>query len=104
MTQKNEVLTREDNRISLSSTKRTTTQEDYPPVAERELPVNTTEQTCIFEVGEKTSIGRTTANLVNTFEKIMKWLNHVGSGKMDDSYLESRHNIHHNFRMKGIGL
>ena len=104
MIQKKEVLTREDNRISLISTKRTTTQEDHPTIAEREIPVNTTEQTWIFEVGEKTRVSRTIPRLVSTLVKIIKWLSHLGSGKIDDSCLESRHNIHHNFRIKGIGL
>jgi hypothetical protein len=104
MTQKNKVLTREENSISLISTRQRTTQEDYLTITEREIPVNTTEQTWIFEVGEKTPVGRTTPKLVNTLVKIIKWLNHVGSGKIDDSLLEARHNIHHNFRAKGIGL
>jgi len=104
MIQKKEVLIKDDNRIRLISTKRTTTQEDHPTITERKIPVNTTEQTWIFEVGEKTRIRRTTPKLVNTLVKIIKWLNHLGSGKIDDSCLESRHNIHHNFRIKGIGL
>ncbi len=103
MTQKNEVLTGEANRISLISARRTTTQEDYLTITEREIPVNTTEQTWISEVGDKTRAGRATPRLVNTLAKITKWLNHLGSGKIDDSYLESRHNIHHNFRINGIG-
>jgi hypothetical protein len=104
MTQKNEVLIREDNRISLISTKRTTTQENHPTVTERKIPVNTTEQTWIFEVGEKACVSRTTPRSVNILVKIIKWLSHLGSVKIDDSCLESRHNIHHNFRIKGIGL
>jgi hypothetical protein len=104
MTQKNEVLTREGNRIPLISTRRTTKQEDYLTVTEGEIPVNATEQTWIFEVGEKTRFRRTTPKLVNTLVKTMKWLSHLGSGKIDDNCLESRHNIHHNFRIKGIGL
>jgi hypothetical protein len=104
MTQKNEVFTREAERISFISARRTTMQEDCATITQREIPVNTTEQTWIFEVGEKTPVGRTTPKLVNTLVKIIKWLNHVGSGKIDDSLLEARHNIHHNFRAKGIGL
>ena len=87
MIQKNEVLTREDNRIIF--TKRTTTQEDHPTIAEREIPVNTTEQAWIFEIGERTRVGRTTTKLVNTLGKIIRWLNHLGSGKIDDNCLES---------------
>jgi len=104
MVQRNEVLTREANRISLISARRTTMQEDYLAVTEREIPVNTTEQTWRFEAGEKARVGRTAPRLVNTLLKVVKWLNHVGSGKIDESGLESRHNIHHNFRMTGIGL
>jgi hypothetical protein len=104
MIQKNEVLTLAENRISFISTRQTAMQEDYLTIAEREMPVNTTEQTWIFEVGEKTRVGRTTPRLVNTLANIIKWLNHLGSGKIDESRLESRQNIHHNFRINGIGL
>jgi len=104
MIQKNEVLTREDNRISLISTKRATTQEDHRTITERDIPVNTIEQTWIFEVGEKTRVSRTTPNPVNTLVKILKWLSHLGSGKIDDSCSESRQNTHHNLTIKGIGL
>ena len=104
MIQKNEVLTQEDNSISLSCTKRTTTQEDHPTITERQIPVNTTKQTWIFEVGEKTRVSRTTPKLVNTLVKIIKWLNHLGSWKIDDSCLESRQNTHHNLTIKRMGL
>jgi hypothetical protein len=104
MTQKNRVLGQEENCISLISTKRTTTQEDHPTIAERQIPVNTTEQTWIFEVEEETPVSRTTPKLVNALVKIIKWLNHLGRGKIDDSCLESRQNIHHNITIKGIGL
>ena len=104
MTQRNRLLTRQGNRISLTSAGRTATQEDCLAIIEREIPVNTIEQTCIYEVEEKTLVGRTTPRLVDTLVKIMKWLKHVGSGKIDDSRLEARHNIRQNFRTKGIGL
>jgi hypothetical protein len=104
MTQRNEVLAREANRISLISATRTTTQEDYVAIAEREIPVNTTEQTWISEVGEETRVGRMTPRLASTLVRIMKWLNHLGSGRINDSYLESRHTIHHNFRINGMRL
>jgi hypothetical protein len=104
MTQKNEALTREDNRIPLISTERTATQEGYPTITEREIPVNTTEQSWIFEVGEEHRVGRTTTRLLHSVVKIINWLSHLGSGKIDDSCLEARHNIHHNVRAKGIGL
>jgi len=104
MTQKNEVLTREDNRISFISTRRISTQEDCLTSTEGEIPVDTTEQTWLSEVGETTPVSRTAPKLVNALMKIKKWLNHLGSGKVDDVCLESRHNIHHNFKIKGIGL
>lgn len=104
MVRKNKVLIREDNRISLTYTKRTTTQEDHRTITERKIPVNTNEQTWIFEIEEKTRVGRTTPKPVNTLAKIMKWLNRLGSGKIDESRLESRHNIHHNITIKRIGL
>lgn len=102
MIHKNDVLTREDNCISLISTKRTTTQQDYLTITEGETRVNTIEQSWIVEVEEKTRVGRTTPRLVNTLVEIMKWLKHLGSGKIDESRLESRHNIHHNFRVNDI--
>ena len=103
MIQNSEVLTRENNRISVISVGGTTMQEDYLAVTERAIPVNAISQTWIFEAGKESRVGRTTPQLVNTLLKVVKWLNHVGSGEIDDSCLESRHNIHHNFRMNGIG-
>jgi hypothetical protein len=99
MVQNSKVLTREANPISLISTEPATTLEDYPVITEREVPMSTIEQTWIFEVEEETPVGRTTPKSVNTLVKIVKWLNHLGSGKIDDSCLESRHNIHHEFRI-----
>jgi hypothetical protein len=104
MIQRNEVLTGEANRISLVSARRTATQEDYLTITEREIPVSMIEQSWIFDVGEQTRAGGTTPRLVNTLVKVMKWLNHLGSGRINDSCLESRHNIHDNPRIKGIGL
>jgi hypothetical protein len=104
MIQRSEVLAREANRPSLVSARRTITPEDYLTIAETAIPVSTTEQTWIFEVGEQTQVDRMAPGLVNPFMKIVKWLNHIGSGKIDDSCLELRHNIHHNFRINGIGL
>ena len=104
MVQKNEVLTRQNNRISLISTRRTTMQEDCATSTGREIPVNTIEQTWTIEVGERTRVAGTTPKSVTAVVKIIKWLNHLGSGKIDDNHLESRHTIHHNFRAKGIGL
>jgi len=101
---KNEVLTREDNRVSLRSARRVAAQQHYPAYREREMPVKTTEQTWVFEIEKVTSVGRTTSRLVNTFLRIANWLSHVGAGRVDDRHLESRHNIHQNFRAKGIGL
>jgi hypothetical protein len=103
MVQNSEVLTREDNGIALVSARRTTTQQDYLTVTVGEMPVSMTEQTWISEVGEKARVGTTTPGLVNTLVKIAEWLAHLGGGRIDDSYLEARHNIHHNFRINGIG-
>jgi hypothetical protein len=104
MKQKNEVLTREVSRIPLISATRTTTREDYPTMTEIEIAVNTTEQTRIFEVGEKARAGRTTPKLGSFLVEIIKWLYYLGSGKIDDRYLQSRQHIHDNPRIKGIGL
>ena len=104
MVQKNEVLTLEENGISLISKGGTTMQEGYPIIAERQIPVDRTGQTRIFGVGEEIRAGRTTRGLANSLVKVTKWLHHVGSGKIDESLLEARHNIHHNFRINGIGL
>lgn len=103
MVQSNDVLTGEVNRNSLISARRTTTQENYPLVAETAIPVSETEQAWVFKPGEPTYIHRTAPELLNPFVKIVNWLNHLGSGKIDDSCLESRHNIHHNFSINGIG-
>jgi hypothetical protein len=104
MVQKNEVLTREDNRVSLSAARRVAVQQHYPAHREREMPTNAAVQIWTFEVGEVTGLGRTILRLLNTFLKIVNWLNHVGAGKVDDRHLQSRHNIRQNFRAKGIGL
>jgi hypothetical protein len=77
-------------------------QEHYLTVTERAIPVNAISQTWIFEVGEQTRANRTTPTLVNALVKITRWLNHLGSGKIDDGCLESRHNIHHDFKTNGI--
>jgi len=103
MIQNSEVLTRENNRISLVSARRATMQEGSVAIAERAIPANMIDQTWIFEVGEKVRAGRTTPSLVNTLVRVTDWLNHLGSRKIDDSCLEARHSIHHNFRINGIG-
>ena len=104
MIQKHEVLTQEDNSISPIYTKRITMQEGHLTVSERKIPVNATEQTWIFDVEGKSRVSRTIPKFVNTLVNIMKWLNHLGSGKIDDSHLNSRQNNGYNFRIKGIGL
>ena len=104
MVRKNEVLTREENRICFAAARRTATQEACPSITEREIPVDTIEQTWILDVGEPTRGARPTPNLVNTLVRVMKWLNHLGGGEIDESRLGSRHNIHHNFRTNGIRL
>lgn len=84
------------------SARQTTRQEDYLAIAEMEIPVNMSEQTWIFAVGEMTRVDRTTPRLANTFVKIVNWLNHLGSRRIDECRLEARHNIHHNVKMNGI--
>jgi hypothetical protein len=102
MVQKNEVLTREDNGISLISRTGTATQKDYLTITETEIPANTIKQARTFDVVDKTRAGRTTPRLMNTLAKVVHWLNHLGSGKIDESHLESRHNIYHNVKINDI--
>lgn len=104
MIQNSKVLTQEANPISLISTRPTTTLEDYPTITEREVPVSTIEQIWISQVDEKSRVGRTTPGLVNILVKIAKWLNRLGSGRINESYLESRHNVYQYPRIRGIGL
>jgi hypothetical protein len=103
MTQRNEVLTREDNRISIISIGGATMQQDYVAVTEREMPVTRIEQTWILEAGEKVRAGRAIPQSANALVRITNWLGHLGSRKIDDGCLEARHNIHHNFSINGMG-
>ena len=103
MIRNSEALRREDDRISLISMGGTAMQHDYVTITERELPLNTIGQSWIFEVGEEARVGRTTPRLLDTLVRIMRWLSHLGSARIDDSRLESRHNIDHNFRINSIG-
>jgi hypothetical protein len=103
MVQSSEVLTPENNRISLISARRAMTQEDYLAITERELPLNMTEQTWIFGVWEEARPGRMILKFVDTLAKVARWLNHLGSGEIDDAGLEARHNIQHNFKINTIG-
>ena len=104
MIQKNGVLKREDNCISSICTRPATVLEDYPAITVSSVPGDMIEQTCISEVGEEICVIRTTPNVVNTLVKIIKRLSHLGSGKLNDSSLESRQNMHHNITIKRIGL
>ena len=104
MAQKNGVLTREDNRISLDCAKRATMQEDYQAVMEQEMPVDRIEQTWIFEIGEKARVARTTPKFGSFLVEIIKWLYHLGSGRIDDSLLEARYKTPHNIEPNGMGL
>jgi hypothetical protein len=103
MIRKNQVLTREADCIPLVCRRRTATQEDCLTIAGIEMPVSMSQQSWIFEVTEETCAGRTTPGWPNTLAQIVKWLSHLGSGKIDESLLESRHSIHHNFKINGIG-
>jgi len=102
MIRNSEVLTREDNRISIVSARRTMTQEDYLDIIERELPLNMTEQSRILGVWEEARPARTTPRLADTLAKVARWLNQLGSGKIDHTGLEARHNVHHEFRINNI--
>lgn len=102
MIQSSEALTRVDNRISLVSARRIATQEDCLVVTEREIPADAMEQTWIFGVGQVTRVSRINPGLANAFLKIVDWLNHLGSERVNDSHLEARHNIHHNVKINGI--
>jgi hypothetical protein len=104
MIQSGEVLTGEPNPISLVSTGRTETQEEYLNIAERRMPVNTIEQSWTFEVAQKAPVNRMTPGQVNPLVKIAKWLNHLGNGRISESYLESRRTVPTNFRIGGIGF
>ena len=104
MIQKNEVLTREGNRISITSAKQTTAQADRSIIPDRELPVNTTEQTRRLKLREENRVGRATPKSRSFLVEIIEWLYYLGSGKIDDALLESRQNNHHNLTRKGIGL
>jgi hypothetical protein len=104
MIQKNEVLTREDNRTSTISAKQTTAQADPPIIADRKPRVNTTEQTWRLKLCEETRVGRATPKLRSFLVEIIQWLYYLGSGKIDDALLESRQKNHHNLTTKGIGL
>ena len=104
MTQKNGVLTREDNPISCICPGRTATQEDCLTVPERVPPLNTTEQTWIFEVREKARAGRRAPKPGSLLVDIIRWLYYLGSGKVDDRLLEARHEIHQNIRIDGMRL
>jgi hypothetical protein len=104
MAQNSKVLTAEANRVSLVSAGPAAAQEDYLGIAEREAPVNTVEQNWIFGVGEESRVTRIIPKLANTLVKSISWLGRVGSGKINDSYLGARHDIHHNVRINGIGL
>jgi hypothetical protein len=102
MVQSSEALTRGDNRSSLVSARRATWQEGYLAVAERAIPVNAIEQTWIFGAGEKTRVTRTTPRSVSTLAEIIDWLSHLGSGRIHDRCLESRHHIYDSLTINRI--
>ena len=104
MIQKNEVLIREGNRISITSAKQTTAQADRSIIPDRELPANTTEQTWSLKLQEETRVGRATPKLRSFLVEIIEWLYYLGSGKVDEALLESRQNSRHNLTAKGTGL
>ena len=100
MVQNSEVLTGKVNRLSLISTGKATALEDYPVIAERELVVNMTEQSRIVE--EKIRVSRATPGLVSTLAEIINWLSHLGTGRIHDRCLESRHHIYQSLTLNRI--
>jgi len=104
MIQKNEALTREGNRISITSAKQATAQADRSMIPDRELPANTTEQTWRLKLQEETRAGKATPKSRSFLVEIIEWLYYLGSGKIDDALLESRQNRRHNLTTKGTGL
>jgi hypothetical protein len=103
MIQNSKVLAGEANPISLVSTGRTAMQEEYVSIAERRIPVSMSEQSWTFEVAQKAPTNRMTPGQVNPLVRIAKWLNHLGNGRISESYLESRSTVPTNFRIGGIG-
>jgi hypothetical protein len=102
MAQNRELLTRETNPISLVST-RAGTLERYPVATERRMPMSTTGQSWTLQVAERIPVSDIPER-VNPLLKIVKRFNRLGSGTINESRLESRHNIPQNFRINGIGL
>lgn len=96
MIQNSRALTEGTNPISLISTGRATTLEDYPVIVGRRIPMSTIEQGWTFEAEEQARASRTTLGFVSTLVKTIDWLSHLGSGRIHDGRLESRHNIYHN--------
>lgn len=102
MKQNSEVLTREDNRISLACARSITRQEGYLAIAQRAIPANAIEQTWMLDAGEKTRVSRATPRFVSTLAEVIGWLSHLGSGRMADNRLESRHHIYDSLTMNRI--
>jgi hypothetical protein len=103
MAQNSKVLTREADPISLISTG-AATMEGCPVVAEKRIPVSTTEQRWTLQVVERIPVGDIIPERVNPLPKIANWLSRLGSGRINEGRLESRQNIDYNPRIRGIGL
>jgi len=103
MAQNSKVLTREADPISTIST-RAATMEGYPVVAERRIPVSTTEQRWTLRVVKRIPVSDIIPERVNPLPKIANWLSRLGSGRINEGRLESRQNIDYNPRIRGIGL
>ena len=104
MAQNSEVLTREANPVSTIST-RAATMEGYPVVAEKRIPVSTTEQRWTLQVVERIPVSDVIIpERVNPLPKIANWLSRLGRGRINEGRLESRQNIDYNPRIRGIGL
>lgn len=103
MAQNSKVLTREADPISTIST-RAATMEGYPVVAEKRIPVSTTEQRWTLRVVKRIPVSDIIPERVNPLPKIANWLSRLGSGRINEGRLESRQNIDYNPRIRGIGL
>ena len=104
MIQNSRVLTREANPIPLISAAQATTQAEYLAVAKREVLMSTMQQTWRLEIAKSAPVSGVTVERVNPLLRIADWFNRVGSGTINESHLESRHNVAQNFRINGMGL
>ena len=102
MIQNSRVLTTEANPISFISAMQATTPADYLAVPQRAIPTN--KQTWIFEVAEMAPVSTETVERANPLLRIANWFNRLGSVRINETYLQSRQNVHVNPRINGAGF